>query len=142
VPAPVPGADATLGRRRWLRGEAPPSLETVKGVFTLRTRAVRDRDSQRRGETVNGKMETDPPTQAARKEASRTLSAREPNGLCPAALPAPAPALPRLASRSDQWIAGPAVALGGIRRNFSTAPSLGANFLVLTYGLQGPAFQI
>lgn len=89
-------------------------------------------------------METDPLIQAARKEASRTLSARELNGLCPAALPAPAPALPRLASRSDQWIAGPAVALGGIRsrRNFSTAPSLSANFLVLTYGLQGPAFQI
>lgn len=41
-PARVPPADATLGRRWWLRGEARPSLKTVKGVFTLNTRAVRD----------------------------------------------------------------------------------------------------
>lgn len=53
--------------------------------------------------------------------------------------------LPRLASRSDQWIAGPAVALWGIRTRSNFIKSHGsfcANFLVLTYGLQGPVFQI
>lgn len=41
-PARVSPAGATLGRRWWLGGEAPPSLKTVKGVFTLKTRAVRE----------------------------------------------------------------------------------------------------
>lgn len=41
-PARVSPAGATLGRRWWLGGEAPPSLKTVKGVFTLKIRAVRE----------------------------------------------------------------------------------------------------
>lgn len=117
-------------------------MKTVERVFTLRTRAVRqgDRnaDVQKIGAAYGARTTH---TQTVRKrlehQVPETPTVRAPQPY----LPQP---LPRLDSRSDQWIAGPAVALWGIRtsRNFIKSPGVCVNFLVFTQGLRGPVFQI